>query len=190
MQVPPSSSPTSSQHRTITRLEECLDIGEGPSPKDWCPSYHTCHACAAIPGCTWDIDKNSRCKETSRRKPGQPVLPSPAPTENSKTSSNNNNNTTASTMDDIDNDAGEDSDDESESVIPEEKRRDIFSPFDQPDHISTCSPPCSERTSCSNCTHGLCMWCKNLEMCIERNAYLVKILKYFISKEGNFFENI
>ena len=57
--VPPSASP-SSQHRTITRIEECLDIGEGPSPKDWCPSYHTCHACAAIPGCTWDIDKNSR----------------------------------------------------------------------------------------------------------------------------------
>jgi hypothetical protein len=98
----PQTSSSSSQHRTITRLEECLDIGEGPSPKDWCPSYHTCHACAAIPGCTWDIDKNSRCKETSRRKSGG--LASPAPTENSKTSGGGGNVTTASRSDDDDED--------------------------------------------------------------------------------------
>ena len=31
---------------------------------------------------------------------------------------------------------------------------------------------CSERSSCANCTAGLCMWCKNLNMCVDRNAYL------------------
>ena len=80
-----------------------------------------------------------------------------------------------STMDDIENDGSDDADENEDGEIAttDDKRRDIFSPFDNSDHISTCSPPCSERTSCGNCTHGLCMWCKNLEMCIERNAYLV-----------------
>ena len=75
------------------------------------------------------------------------------------------------------NSSNDDSDDENENGVtsPEDKRRDIFLPFDHSDHLSTCSPPCSERTTCSNCTHGLCMWCKNLEMCIERNAYLVRV---------------
>ena len=107
-------------------------------------------------------------------------MPSPAPTENAKTSQINSTTTTMSTMDDIENDGSDDADenDDGEIATIDDKRRDIFSPFDNSDHISTCSPPCSERTSCGNCTHGLCMWCKNLEMCIERNAYLViKILK-------------
>jgi len=98
----------------------------------------------------------------------------PLPTENSKTSSGGN--TTVSSSDVADNDDDDDDDDESGNgvLIHDDKRRDFFSPFDATDHSSTCSPPCSERTSCSNCTHGLCMWCKNLEMCIERNAYLVR----------------
>eukprot|EP00094_Tigriopus_californicus_P013495 TCALIF_13053-PA protein Name:"Similar to tag-53 Putative protein tag-53 (Caenorhabditis elegans)" AED:0.08 eAED:0.08 QI:208/1/1/1/0.92/1/14/654/1185 len=37
---------------------------------------------------------------------------------------------------------------------------------------NACPASCSERTNCMNCTHGLCMWCKNLHMCIDRNAYL------------------
>ena len=28
------------------------------------------------------------------------------------------------------------------------------------------------RSSCQNCTTSLCMWCKNLGMCVDRNAYL------------------
>ena len=28
------------------------------------------------------------------------------------------------------------------------------------------------RLSCKNCTNNLCMWCKNLGMCVDRNAYL------------------
>ena len=112
--------------------------------------------------------------------------PSPSPTENSKTSGGGGGNTTQSTPDDVDNDDDDDDDASSSSggssstnnnnvSVQEEKPRDFFSPFDTSDHSSTCSPPCSERTSCSNCTHGLCMWCKNLEMCIERNAYLVSV---------------
>lgn len=107
--------------------------------------------------------------------------PPPMPTENSKTSSGGNTTVSTSTPDDVDND-DDDAEDDDESgngvLLQEEKRRDFFSPFDNSDHGSTCSPPCSERTSCSNCTHGLCMWCKNLEMCIERNAYLVCLFKY------------
>ena len=37
---------------------------------------------------------------------------------------------------------------------------------------SACTPACSDRPTCTNCTGGLCMWCKNLDMCIDRNAYL------------------
>ena len=37
---------------------------------------------------------------------------------------------------------------------------------------SACTPACSDRPTCGNCTGGLCMWCKNLNMCIDRNAYL------------------
>jgi len=39
--------------------------------------------------------------------------------------------------------------------------------------VDTCSVSCSERNSCGNCTSGHCMWCHNLESCIDRNAYLV-----------------
>ena len=43
---------------------------------------------------------------------------------------------------------------------------------DEPGSGSECSASCSERTTCQNCTHGLCMWCHNLNLCIDRNAYL------------------
>ena len=36
----------------------------------------------------------------------------------------------------------------------------------------TCNLACSERPNCANCTNSLCMWCKNLGMCVDRNAYL------------------
>ncbi len=36
----------------------------------------------------------------------------------------------------------------------------------------TCGTSCSEWTDCRNCTNGGCMWCINLNSCIERNAYL------------------
>jgi len=37
---------------------------------------------------------------------------------------------------------------------------------------STCGTSCSERQSCHNCTRAQCMWCLNLNACIDRNAYL------------------
>ena len=37
---------------------------------------------------------------------------------------------------------------------------------------STCGTSCSERPNCRNCTQAQCMWCLNLNTCIDRNAYL------------------
>lgn len=37
---------------------------------------------------------------------------------------------------------------------------------------SPCDSACSERTTCSECLQQQCMWCKNLRMCTDRNAYL------------------
>ncbi len=37
---------------------------------------------------------------------------------------------------------------------------------------ATCGISCSERPDCRNCTQATCMWCLNLNTCIDRNAYL------------------
>ena len=37
---------------------------------------------------------------------------------------------------------------------------------------SNCNPACSDRTTCDHCLEQSCMWCKNLRMCTDRNAYL------------------
>ena len=37
---------------------------------------------------------------------------------------------------------------------------------------SPCDSACSDRTTCSECLQKSCMWCKNLRMCTDRNAYL------------------
>ena len=50
---------------------------------------------------------------------------------------------------------------------PAKKLSDLV-PTNQP----SCNLACSERTDCTNCTNSLCMWCKNLGMCVDRNAYL------------------
>lgn len=34
-----------------------------------------------------------------------------------------------------------------------------------------CDTPCYTRTSCSNCSHGSCMWCSSNQHCIDSNAY-------------------
>jgi len=38
--------------------------------------------------------------------------------------------------------------------------------------VGHCPVSCSARDSCANCTSGLCMWCHNQQMCVDRNAYL------------------
>ncbi|XP_065556623.1 attractin-like isoform X2 [Artemia franciscana] len=35
-----------------------------------------------------------------------------------------------------------------------------------------CDVPCSERTTCSNCTQGHCMWCSSLQRCVDKNGYI------------------
>ncbi|XP_076364577.1 attractin-like protein 1 isoform X2 [Tachypleus tridentatus] len=40
-----------------------------------------------------------------------------------------------------------------------------------PDTRVKCELPCSSRTTCETCTQGSCMWCGNLETCLEANAY-------------------
>ena len=32
--------------------------------------------------------------------------------------------------------------------------------------------PCAEHSSCSSCTQSSCMWCSNLALCIDTNAYV------------------
>ena len=32
--------------------------------------------------------------------------------------------------------------------------------------------PCAEHSSCSSCTQSNCMWCSNLALCIDTNAYV------------------
>ncbi|RWS30423.1 attractin-like protein [Leptotrombidium deliense] len=39
------------------------------------------------------------------------------------------------------------------------------------DFKPNCEVPCSERTTCENCTRGPCMWCSSSHKCIESNAY-------------------
>ena len=38
--------------------------------------------------------------------------------------------------------------------------------------VGHCPVSCSENESCGNCTSRLCMWCHNMHMCVDRNAYL------------------
>ena len=51
-------------------------------------------------------------------------------------------------------------------------KRQILSDLVPTINSPSCSLACSERTTCQNCTKHLCMWCKNLAMCVDRNAYL------------------
>ena len=37
---------------------------------------------------------------------------------------------------------------------------------------TTCAVSCSLRDTCNNCTSAMCMWCQNMQMCVDRNAYL------------------
>ncbi|GAB6024044.1 hypothetical protein CHUAL_008765 [Chamberlinius hualienensis] len=36
---------------------------------------------------------------------------------------------------------------------------------------NSCQPACSKFKDCSNCTQSKCMWCSNLQRCVESNAY-------------------
>ncbi|XP_064603271.1 LOW QUALITY PROTEIN: attractin-like protein 1 [Liolophura sinensis] len=48
------------------------------------------------------------------------------------------------------------------------------SPLNSTSHSSTsakCSAPCDSHISCDNCTKAKCMWCTNLERCVETNSY-------------------
>lgn len=42
----------------------------------------------------------------------------------------------------------------------------------QGNRSATCQPPCSQHTSCHNCTQGQCLWCSSGQgRCVESNAY-------------------
>ncbi len=126
-------------HPSVSRSDQCPG-NQATSPKESCPRLHTCHSCLATPGCEWDLDKVSHCKQIKKR-----IVASP-PSPKSKNITDHS-------------DLGSKLLRSASST-----RSELIGP--------TCSPACSERTTCTNCTHGLCMWCKNLGMCIDRNAYL------------------
>ncbi|XP_066586444.1 attractin-like protein 1 isoform X2 [Prorops nasuta] len=37
--------------------------------------------------------------------------------------------------------------------------------------MDTCRSPCTDFTSCRNCTESDCIWCQNVEKCVDKNAY-------------------
>ena len=127
---------------SISRLEQCDRV----SAKELCPRLHTCHSCAATRDCEWILNnKGSHCKELKNRIVAVPK------------------NVTATDLKTGVVGGGVKTGRGGTSTLS-----DLVNPNSPP----TCSPACSERLTCSNCTHGLCMWCKNLGMCIDRNAYL------------------
>ena len=38
--------------------------------------------------------------------------------------------------------------------------------------LAPCKDPCSYRKDCGNCTKGGCMWCNNLQKCVDSNVYV------------------
>ncbi|ODN01460.1 putative protein tag-53 [Orchesella cincta] len=38
---------------------------------------------------------------------------------------------------------------------------------------ATCDQSCADYTSCSNCTSNRCIWCNNLNTCVDKNAYVI-----------------
>lgn len=128
---------------SVSRPDECPGDEGGSTAKEWCPRLHTCHSCAATQNCQWDVGKISHCKESKAHKLHSAVAAVPSASKNLTTVDHH---------------------------IDYGSKKTTLSEVAPP--MSSCSPACSERTTCSNCTHGLCMWCKNLGMCIDRNAYL------------------
>ncbi|XP_071746862.1 LOW QUALITY PROTEIN: attractin-like protein 1 [Lepeophtheirus salmonis] len=60
----------------------------------------------------------------------------------------------------------------SSSKCKEKKKTSIGNLTEEPDFMNKCFDSCNKLDSCSNCTAKQCMWCHNLGLCVDRNAYL------------------
>eukprot|EP00096_Caligus_rogercresseyi_P010713 TRINITY_DN3998_c0_g2_i1.p1 TRINITY_DN3998_c0_g2~~TRINITY_DN3998_c0_g2_i1.p1 ORF type:complete len:1325 (+),score=211.17 TRINITY_DN3998_c0_g2_i1:165-4139(+) len=60
----------------------------------------------------------------------------------------------------------------SSSKCKEKKKSSIGNLTEEPDYLKKCFDSCNKLDSCSNCTAKQCMWCHNLGLCVDRNAYL------------------
>ena len=64
----PGVSPFPKTKAVAATLDQCQEAGYQAVAKEWCAKLHTCHACSAHAGCTWQMDKTAKCKEASKRK--------------------------------------------------------------------------------------------------------------------------
>jgi len=144
----------------ISEVDKCPPLDK----KHECERHHICHSCVTSDGCEWQVDpKQSKCKEARRERPVG-VSKEQEHIHNSiesvlRSSSKNRN-------------GGHDSSfpnwsDATISFVNEtltQGHRIVGSP---------CGSSCSEKKTCTECAQaGMCMWCKNLRMCTDRNAYL------------------
>ena len=133
-------------YRGIIRLDECPNLVAGKSESAICEAFHVCHSCVTAPECEWSIvPKIAKCQKMKHRKHVQSHLPS-----------------------------GSDSQQKNNEVFQqsyEYERR--YPQITRSGFDSNCNPACSDRTTCDHCLESSCMWCKNLRMCTDRNAYLV-----------------
>ena len=114
----------------------------------------------ATKGCEWDGVKVSNCHEMKHRKKFIPQLPTLLPKNESQTGKSDKKSGSQTLIDVVEKPLPSGSQDGGSGT-----RGGLANP-------PTCNLACSERSSCQNCTNSLCMWCKNLGMCVDRNAYL------------------
>ena len=133
-------------YRGIARLDECPNMLTGKRASAVCEAFHTCHSCVTVPECEWRTDpKVAKCQKMKDRKHVQSHLPSGS---NSKQKNN-------------------------ELFQPSYEHERGYPQIARGGFDSTCNPACSDRTTCGHCLESSCMWCKNLGICTDRNAYLV-----------------
>ena len=130
----------------LTRLAECQEAGLESGPKELCEEIHTCHSCMAHPGCGWETNEkiaNAKCRQDTRK----------------KSTASGNLTDDPSTYSRV-------------SFVCLTTTYNLMHLFSSDSTSSPCKAACSDRKTCGNCTEGMCMWCKNIGMCIDRNAYL------------------
>ncbi|XP_046382799.1 attractin-like protein 1 isoform X2 [Ischnura elegans] len=106
-----------------------------------CSQLHNCQACTGFSHCRWDYE--SRCKTTLSEMHGQSDAAVDGLAAPSATEVMVDSPSAAA--------VGIGSDISVEGVI--------------------CNTPCSELTSCMNCTVEECIWCQNEGRCVDKNAY-------------------
>ncbi|XP_026479999.1 attractin-like protein 1 [Ctenocephalides felis] len=138
--------------RKIKDLDEC--------PSDnapICKQLHTCHACRANRGkCSWDYE-NPKCRAVENR---TIVAIQPASVDILSSSVGH---PSVEISGGIDHPSLLEGGALEHHVNAPTSMQSVATP--------PCSPPCSELSSCHNCTQEECIWCQNEGRCVDKNAY-------------------